>query len=186
MITRLLPVVLGLVGFGASLCAQTQGNGDLLSADQLRLTGEVSTAPALTLYRPDLFSSVDGALLIHDLPVLTLLDGRRLQIAGDLSPHRLDPIHTIPVAFLSAVRVDPTASPFYGSGGPGGVVNLELNRTYTGGEVGAFYGASGGKYGREDFQSYIRGGVGTQNVQISGGASYSRSSGTAPTRSYSY
>lgn len=182
MIKRLLPVLLGLLGVCSPLCAQT--DFDVLTADQLRLGGEVSTSPALAFYRPDLFSVVDGALLIHNLPVLTLLDGRRFPLSGNLDARGLNPANLVPVAFLSAVRVDKTTSPYYGSDGPGGVVNLELNRNYTGGEAGAFYGASGGKYGREDFQSYIRGGVGNATFQISGGAAYSHSSGSVRTYNY--
>ena len=176
MTMRVLSVLLGLLGLCRPLFAQTPA--DVITADQLRLTGEVSTAPALALYRPDILSTVDGALLIHSLPVLTLLDGRRFPLSGDLTARGLNPLNTVPVAFLSAVRVDKNVSPAYGSDGPGGVVNLELNRSYSGGEVGVFYGASGGKYGREDFQSYIRGGVGNDSFQISGGAAYSESSGT--------
>ncbi len=179
MTTRVLPVLLALLGLGTPLYAQSPV--DVFTADQLRLTGEVSTAPALAFYRPDILSIVDGALLIHSLPVLTLLDGRRFPLSGDLTARGLNPLQTVPVAFLSAVRVDKNVSPAYGSGGPGGVVNLELNRSYSGGEAGVFYGASGGKYGREDFQSYIRGGVGNGSFQISGGAAYSQSSGTART-----
>jgi outer membrane receptor protein involved in Fe transport len=179
MTTRLLSLLLGLLGVGTPLFGQTPA--DVFTADQLRLTGEVTTAPALALYRPDILSTVDGALLIHNLPVLTLLDGRRFPLSGDLSARGLNPAQLVPVAFLSAVRVDKTASPAYGSDGPGGVVNLQLNRNYSGGEVGVFYGASGGKYGREDFQSYIRGGVGNDSFQISGGAAYSQSSGAVRT-----
>ncbi len=182
MTTRVLAILLGFLGVCAPLFAQAPV--DVFTADQLRLTGEVSTAPALALYRPDIFSTVDGALLIHGLPVLTLLDGRRFPISGDLTARGLNPLQTVPVAFLSAVRVDKTVSPAYGSGGPGGVANLELNRSYSGGEAGVFYGASGGKYGREDFQSYIRGGVGNDSFQISAGAAYSQSSGTVRTVNY--
>lgn len=182
MITRALLVLTVLAGLSTPLLAQSPA--DVITADQLRLSGETSTAPALALYRPDIFSTVDGQLLIHSLSVLTLLDGRRFPISGNLDRGSFSPLQTIPVAFLSAARVDKTVSPAYGTDAPGGVVNLELNRTYSGGEAGVFYGASGGKYGREDFQSYIRGGVGTDAFQISGGAAYSRSSGTARTYSH--
>lgn len=179
MTTRVLPVLLGLLGICGPLFAQSPG--DVFTAEQLRLTGEASTAPALALYRPDILSTVDGALLIHSLPVLTLLDGRRFPLSGDLGARGLNPAQLVPVAFLSAVRVDKNVSPAYGSDGPGGVVNLDLDRNYSGGEAGVFYGASGGKYGREDFQTYIRGGVGNDSFQISAGAAYSQSSGTVRT-----
>ncbi|MBA3832118.1 MAG: TonB-dependent receptor plug domain-containing protein [Chthoniobacterales bacterium] len=179
MTKRALPLFLGFLCAYSPLLARqaTAGDVDAIPLDQLRLTGEVDTAPALTLYRPDIFSTVDGALLIHSLPVLTLLDGRRFPISGDLGRTGMTPLDMIPVAFLRAVQVEKSSSPVYGTDAPGGIVNLQLNRSYSGGEAGLFYGSSGGKYGREDFQAYIRGGVGTDNVQISAGAAYDRSSG---------
>lgn len=187
MTKRWLPLVLSLLGICSPLVAQEANSGDIdtIPLDQLRLTGEVEIAPALTLYRPDIFSTVDGSILIHSLPVLTLLDGRRFPISGDLGRTGMTPLDTIPVAFLRAVQVEKaTTSPLYGTDAPGGIVNLQLDRNYSGGEVGVFYGASGGKYGREDFQTYIRGGVGTDTFQISAGAAYDNSSGTY--RSFSH
>ncbi len=179
MTKRALSVLLGFHCLCSCLVARQASAGeiDTIPLDQLRLTGEVETAPALTLYRPDIFSTVDGALLIHSLPVLTLLDGRRFPIAGDLGRTGMTPLDVIPVAFLRAVQVEKSSSPMYGTDAPGGIVNLQLNRSYSGGAAGVFYGASGGKYGREDSEAYIRGGVGTDKFQISGGAAYDRSSG---------
>ena len=89
----------------------------------------------------------------------------------------MTPLDVIPLAFLRGVQVEKLPSPMYGTDAPGGIVNLQLNRSYSGGEAGVFYGASTGKYGREDFEAYIRGGVGTDHVQISAGAAYDHSSG---------
>lgn len=170
MIKRALPVLFGLLALCAPLLAQEDR---LISRDELRLTGEPDVAPALALFRPDLFRSVDGRLLLHDLPVLTLLDGRRFPISGNSGSFGVAPLERIPLAFLQSVRVHGIgSSPFYGSDAAGGVVDLRRDAVFTGGEVGAFYGASGGKYGREDFAAHIFGSVGTENFQISGGASY--------------
>lgn len=174
MIKRLVPALLGCLCVCSPLLAQDSAL-EIFGPDQLRLGGQTDTAAALTLARPDLFSSVDGSLLLHGLPVLTLLDGRRFPISGN-SGH-FAPLDSIPVALLSAARVQTTSSPLYGSDGPGGVVDLRLNQPVSGGEMGVFYGNSGGKYGREDFQSYIFGGVGTDKFQISAGASYESLSG---------
>lgn len=43
------------------------------------------------------------------------------------------------------------------------------NRFYYGGEFGILYGKSTGKYGREDFSSYILGTIGTDKFQITAG-----------------
>lgn len=177
---RALPVLLGLLCLSSfSVVPQADAEDiDAIPLDQLRLTGEVNIAPALTLYRPDIFSTVDGSLLIHSLPVLTLLDGRRFPISGDLSGTRMTPLDRIPVAFLRAVQVEKaTTSPLFGTDAPGGIVNFQLDRTYSGGEAGVFYGVSGGKYGREDFEAYIRGGVGSEAFHVTAGAAYDNSSG---------
>jgi hypothetical protein len=60
------------------------------------------------------------------------------------------------------------------------VVNLRLNRNFAGGEFGVFYGKSDGKFGREDKQAYIIGGVGNDKVQITAGAAYEESIGNVP------
>ena len=188
MLKWTIPALLGFLCICSPLFAQQSdpllaSDGGIFAADQLGITGEVDTASALTRYRPDLFSEVNGSLLIHGLPALTLLDGRRFPISGDLGQFGAAPLESVPLAFLSAVRVQtPGASPVYGADAPGGVVDLRLNNVSTGGEFGIFYGASGGKYGREDFESYIHGGVGTDNFQISAGAVYQHSSG----RGYHY
>lgn len=177
MIKGTLLVLLGLLAAGSTLRAQ-QNALDPITADSLRQRGEVDTAPALALERPDLFRNVDGTLLIHDLPVTVLLDGRRLNIGGNSGHFGVASLDRIPLAFLSAVRVQPvSASPLAASDAPGGVVDLQLRRFTSGGEAGVFYGGSGGKYGREDFQAYILGGVGNEKLQISAGAAYQNSSG---------
>jgi hypothetical protein len=54
------------------------------------------------------------------------------------------------------------------------------DRVYVGGEMGIFYGKSSGKYGREDFQSYIIGTVGTEKFSITAGILHQESSGRVP------
>lgn len=169
--------ILGLLSICSPLVAQ-EGDFDTITRDSLQLMGEIDTAPALALNRPDLFSTVNGLLLIHSLPVTTFLDGRRFPISGDSNRMGISPLEIIPVAFLSAVRVQKTStSPLLATDAPGGIVDLRLRRVSSGGEAGVFYGGSGGKYGREDFSAYILGGVGTENFQISAGAAYENSSG---------
>lgn len=54
------------------------------------------------------------------------------------------------------------------------------DRVYVGGEVGFFYGKSTGKYGREDFQTYIIGTVGNDKFSITAGYLHQESSGRVP------
>ncbi len=146
--------------------------------DQLQQTGEIDTGPALELYRPDVFRAVDSSVLIHGLPVLALLDGRRILVSSEMGRMGTAPLDIFPLAFLSAVEVQKVGSnPMYGSDAPGGTVNLRMNRMYSGGEAGVFYGGSGGKYDRSDFQAYMLGGVGNDKVHITVGAMYQESSG---------
>jgi outer membrane receptor protein involved in Fe transport len=177
MIRRALPAVVGFLGLCLPLAAQ-QTDTETISLEQLQRTGSVDTASALSLYQPDTFSTSGNSVLIHGFPALTLLDGRRFSISGPLG--RLTPLDLFPVAFLKAVEVQKVnASPMYGTDSPGGVVNMRLNRDFSGGEFGVFYGKSSG---REDKQAYILGGVGNDKFQISAGAVYEESSGHVPRR----
>jgi hypothetical protein len=57
-----------------------------------------------------------------------------------------------------------------------------LNPVYYGGEVGVFYGHSSGKFGGDEFGTYIEGGVGNDKFQINAGASYQEWNGRVPRR----
>jgi hypothetical protein len=54
------------------------------------------------------------------------------------------------------------------------------DRIRAGGEVGFLYGKSNGKYGREDFQTYIIGTVGNDKFSITAGYLHQESSGRVP------
>jgi iron complex outermembrane receptor protein len=187
MIERALPVIFGFLSLSLSLLAQqtnalAQTYGETVTPMQLRNTGRVDTASALTLYRPDL-SIGNGSVLINGLPALALLDGRRIADSTAMTQMRLTPLDLFPIAFLKAVEVQKvSASPSIGADAPGGVVNLRLNRDYTGGEAGFFYGKSSGNFGREDKQTYILGGAGNDKTHITVGTTYEESSGHFPHR----
>ena len=171
-------VFLALAGLCFPVAAQ---EFETVTRNDLEITGQLDTAPALAFYRSDLFNTVDGSVLLHGLPVLTLLDGRRFPISSELGRMGMSPLDLFPSAFLRAVEVQKvSSSPMHGTDAPGGVVDLRLNRDYSGGEMGVFYGKSGGRYGREDFQAYILGGVGNDKFHITAGAAYEESSGHIP------
>ena len=179
MMKRTIAASLGFFCACFPLVAQSD---ETFTREQLQQTGEIDAGRALTLYRPDVFSDVDGSTLIHGLPVLALLDGRRILASSALGRMGMTPLDLFPVALLSGVEVQRHgSSPRYGSDGTGGTVNLRLNRGYvTGGEVGVFYGKSGGRYGREDFETYMVGTVGNDKVSITAGASYQETTIHAP------
>ncbi|HSH37837.1 MAG TPA: Plug domain-containing protein [Chthoniobacterales bacterium] len=102
MIKSAFAVVAGLMVFCFATPARTET--DTIVREELDDSGATETGPALSLERPDLFNGVDSATLIHGLPVLTLLDGRRFPIS-DLGRMGMTPFEAFPVAFLSAVDV---------------------------------------------------------------------------------
>lgn len=175
MLKRAFLVVVGFLGF----CLPVVAQDETITRSDLEETGALDVPHALASYQPNIFSTVDGSILLHGLPAVTLLDGRRFPISGELGRMGLSPLGIFPLAFLSAVDVQKVgSSPLYGTDSPGGVVNYRLNRYYSGGEVGLFYGRGG--HGREDKQAYMIGGVGDDKFQITAGAAYQESRGYFP------
>ncbi|MEP6955696.1 MAG: hypothetical protein ABI883_02635 [Chthoniobacterales bacterium] len=186
MITRSLPVLLASLSLCAVALAEDKRSSatterETFTVEELEDHGALDAGPALALERSDVYSTVGGSISIHNLPAVTLLDGRRFPLSNGLGRMGTT-LDVLPLAFLSAVDVQKVGNrPAIGSGGPGGVVDLQLKRGYEfGGEVGFLYGKSSGKYGREDFESYIIGGVGNDKFNITAGYSYRESSGRIP------
>lgn len=179
MVKRVLFVVVGSL----SLCLLLVAQDETITRAELQQTGALNVAPALSLYQPNIFSNVDGSTLIHGLPVLTLLDGRRFPLSSGLGRMGIAPLNIFPTAFVSAVDVYAiNASAMYGTDSPGGVINLRRDRFDTWGEMGLFYGRSGGKYGREDKAGYITGGVGDEHFQLNVGFSHQETTFDNPQR----
>jgi hypothetical protein len=174
MIKRALLVALGFL----ALCFP-------VAAQQTNRTDEFDAAAALALYRPEIFTSVDSSLLVRDLPMLTFLDGR---LPGSTALGRMGtaPVANLPVALVSAAPAQKTnASSVSGKDGKDSsaeVMTLPVNPVYYGGEVGVFYGHSSGKFGGDEFGTYIEGGVGNDKFQINAGASYQEWNGRVPRR----
>ena len=85
MMKRALPAVLVFFSLCLPLAAQQtnrpeQTEEETITLEQLRHTGAVDAGSALTLYQPDIFSTAGSSVLIHGLPELTHLDGRRFPI----------------------------------------------------------------------------------------------------------
>jgi len=164
MIKRALLVVLGFF----SLCFP-------LAAQQTLDAGS-----AFALYRPEIFSTVDGSVLLHSLPVLTLLNGQRLPVSTELGRMGRAPLNLFPDASLRVAEVQRiNAAPIYrtdGKDSPDEVMSSSVNPTYFGGEVGFLYGRSSGKFGGDVMQTYMVGEVGNDKFQITAGASYEESS----------
>ncbi len=136
-------------------------------------------------YRPELFTTVDGAALVHQLPMQEFLDGR-LPGSTPLGRMGTAPVANFPMGLVSAAPrqkastgsasvKDPKDGKDYASAEALAAEKASL--AFTGGEVGFIYGHSSGKFGGDEFTSYILGGVGNDKMQINVGASYQEFNG---------
>ena len=137
--------------------------------------------PIFGFYRPELFANVDSTALLRDLPMTDYLGGG---LPGSTALGRMGtaPVANFPTAFVSAEPrqknhkvasgsvTDPKDGKDYSSVESMAVEKAALS--WTGGEVGFMYGHSSGRFGGDDFTSYIMGGVGNDHLQINVGAGY--------------
>ena len=141
------------------------------------------SASTFVFYRPEIFTSVDSAALVRELPMTEFLDGR---LPGSTALGRMGtaPVANFPIALVSAQPrkkgtvsgpvKDPKDGKDYSSAESMAMEKASLS--WTGGEVGIFYGHSAsGKYSGDEFGSYIMGSVGNEHVQITAGAGYEES-----------
>jgi hypothetical protein len=144
---------------------------------------EILDAPStLSLYRPDVFSTVDSSALIHQLPVFALLDGQRLPVSTDLGRMGIAPLNLFPAAFLASAstqkaKTTRTGAPADAKDSPVEMVNSPLHPVYATGEVGVLYGRWSGKSSGDLWESYMVGEVGNDKFHITVGAAYEESSG---------
>ena len=137
--------------------------------------------PIFGFYKPELFATVDTTELLRDLPMTDYL-GTRLPGSTALGQMGTAPVANFPTALVTAeprqknhkvastpVR-DPKDGKDYSSVESMAVEKAAL--TWTGGEVGFMYGHASGKFGGDEFSSYIIGGVGNDHLQINVGAGY--------------
>jgi hypothetical protein len=166
---RALAVIIGLVGLG--LIAQQTARADF--------------DPIFGFYRPELFSSIDSSDLVRDLSMRDFLDGRvpGSTALGRMGSARIAHFEMVP-ANAAAPRhqenvvvgpvIDPKDGKDYSSTESFAAEKASLS--WTGGEIGIFYGHSaGGKFSGDEFGSYIVGGVGNEHMQINVGAGYEQS-----------
>jgi hypothetical protein len=141
------------------------------------------------LYRPEIFSTVDSLALINRLPVLNFLDGTHLPVSSEMgrmgtAPVEFPSLTYMSVAYVSAAKVQKAnAAPAHQTDGKDSsaeVMSSPSSPYYYGGEIGFMYGHSSGKFGGDEFGTYIEGGVGNDKFQINAGASYQEWSGRVP------
>jgi hypothetical protein len=136
----------------------------------------------LNFYPADMLSTLDSSVLIHDLPLLTLLDGHRLPISTELGRMGTT-TESLSLSYLTPAQPTRSAKASAPTDGKDFPAMTKTSSLYYGGEIGAYYGTTtGGKFSRSDFGSYIVGTVGNEHVSITAGASYQESNGQLPRR----
>jgi hypothetical protein len=140
--------------------------------------------PIFGFYRPELFSTVESANLVGDLSMREFLDGR---VPGSTALGRMGSARIVDFdmsssaanpsprhrAVAGAVK-DPKDGKEYSSAESFAAEKASLS--WTGGEIGVFYGHSASSHINGDqFGTYIMGGVGNEHMQINVGASYDES-----------
>jgi hypothetical protein len=143
------------------------------------------SASTFVFYRPEIFTSVDSSDLVRELPMTKFLDGR---LPGSTALGRMGtaPVANFPMALVNAESrkkgnsasgpvKDPKDGKDYSSAES--LVAEKASLAWTGGEVGFMFGHSSGKFGGDEFTSYITGGVGNEHMQINVGASYQEFNG---------
>jgi hypothetical protein len=154
-------------------------------------TPSLDASSAFAFYRPEIFSTVDSLALIDRLPVLNFLDGTRLPVSSEMgrmgtAPVEFPSITYMSLAYVSAAKVrNGNAAQVSGKDGKDSsaeVMSAPSSPYYYGGEVGFMYGHSSGKFGGDEYGTYIDGTVGNDKFQINAGASYQEWNGRFPRR----
>ena len=117
--------------------------------------------------------------LIHGLPALVLINGRRVAYdpvdASSATSEFVD-LNMIPVAAIERIEVvSGGASAIYGSDAVGGVVNVILKKDYNGWEVDTHYGYSDNNGHYTERVGSIVGGVSNGTTSLTVSAEYSQS-----------
>ena len=164
---RTLALLVGLVGFGLTLQSARASDFD----------------PIFGFYRPELFRTIDSTDLVSSLPMNDFLDGR---LPGSTALGRMGSARIVDFDMNSTASNRVARSKTSSAAGPvkdpkdgkdySSVESFALEKaslTWTGGEIGFYYGHSASShYDGDTFGSYIVGGVGNEHMQINVGAAY--------------
>jgi hypothetical protein len=139
------------------------------------------TLEQLSLYRPEVLSTVDSLTLIDGLPMVSLLDGQRLPMSTALGRMGMTSLSFSPVVLLANLdKPKASASPDYKTVAPREMTPSLFTPEFVSGEVGFLYGRSSGKFGGDMMGTYIEATTGNDKFQISVGASYEEFNGRIP------
>jgi hypothetical protein len=180
----LLLVAVGSLGLCLSVSAQQTRSKPLVP---LRGTD------ALALNQQGIFKTVDSSALIHELPMLTLLNGQSLPVSTPMGRMGMEQLNLFPdtlsnnlqMGMVSVSTGSRTGGKDFSTDGKdwnGAVPTSPSHPLYYSGEIGFLYGHATGKYGGDVKQTYFIGTVGDDNVQITVGGSYEDSNFNFPRR----
>ena len=135
----------------------------------------------MSLDQPTRFITSDSSVLLRDLPMS--LDRRHLPVWSALGRMGIVSLDFAPISYLPAAQEHKaTVSRTDDTDTSVDAVISPVSRVYMSGEVGVLYGKSFGKYGGDEFQSYIFGTVGNEHFSVTAGASFEESSVRYPRR----
>lgn len=152
--------------------------GFALAATAQQLPG--TTSP-LAFYQPETLNTVDGSALMHELPMLALLDGRHLPLSTPMGRMGNLPVNLSTNTSFNYAQVRALGGPAVdGKDSSKEVQPSHLDPLFYSGEVGVFYGHASGKFGGDEYGSYFQGTVGNDKLQITVGGSYDQFDGHSP------
>ena len=153
MIKRALFALAGFLGVCLSMSAQQKQGPDQLSFDGTTLDQPGVRTPSISLEDRDrfFFSTAFGSMRTTEefLPPFSPWEPQSVALPNTTSRRKVDDV----VDLRSAEHIQ------------------------FGGEIGFLYGKSSGKYGREDFESYIIGTVGNDKFSITAGYLHQETNG---------
>lgn len=175
MMKRALLAVIGLAAVWSLAAAQEPAPVEpTVSFDQL------------VLYHPELLSMSNSPSLLQNLALTDVIDNPYLPAVGEFGWVDIVPSDIFPVVFVTPQKSHTTNTKRVAQTDPKDAKDAPdelmtpVNSYYVGGEVGFMYGHSSGKWGRDEFGSYIVGGVGDDKFNITVGASSEQSTGRIP------
>jgi len=143
--------------------------------------GQEPSSP-LAFYQPNALNNVDGATLVHQLPMLGLLDGQHLPLSTPMGRMGMLPIHlSTPAQFSTAQNVAQVrVVSSDGKDSSKEVQPSHLDPLFYSGEVDFLYGHTSGKFGGDEYSSHFEGTVGNDKLQITVGGTYDDWNGRIP------
>ena len=151
-----------------------------LFAFSLPVVAQNAVPSPLAFYNPASMNSLDGLALMHQLPMLSLLDGQHLPLSTPMGRMGMLPVHLTSTSINSAQNVNYVTLATTDGKDSKQVQPVQADPLHYSGEIGAYYGRASGKFGGDSYGSYFEGTVGNDKVQITVGGSYDESNVRVP------